>query len=102
MTRNDRESVVKPADFSALTNFFRGYLHQDLAATYGSPLRAAHAFRQDADERETAIVRGELERFLNETSRLPDADLFQIIEQLGSSWQFHTRRELEELRDALK
>lgn len=102
MTSGDRESAIDPTDYSALTNFFRGYLHQDVAAIHGSPIRAAHAFRKDADERETSIVHTELERLLDETSRLPDADLFQIIQRLGSSWQFRNRRELEELRDALK
>jgi hypothetical protein len=98
----DRESAINPADYSALANFLRGYLHQDVAVIHGSPIRAAHAFRNDADEGETAIVQAELERLLDETSGLPDADLSQIIEQLGSSWQFRSRRELEELRDAFK
>lgn len=102
MSSRDRESSINPADYSALTNFFRGYLHQDVIAIHGSPIHAAHAFRRDADDRETTIVHAELERLLDETSGSSDPELCQIIERLGSAWQFHSRRELEALRDAMK
>ena len=102
MSPRDRKSAIDPADYSALTKFFRGYLHQDVATIHGSPIHAAHAFRKDADERETAIVQAELERLLAETSGSSDSELSQIIERLGSAWRFHGRREVEALRDAMK
>lgn len=102
MSSRDRESSINPANYSALTNFFRGYLHQDVAAIHGSPIRAAHAFRRDADEREITIVHAELERLLDETSGSSDSELSQIIERLGSAWRFQNRREVEALRDAMK
>jgi hypothetical protein len=80
----------------------RGYLHQDVAAIHGSAMRAAQSFRRDADERESAIVHAELERLLDETSALSDAELSLVLEKLGSAWQFRTRREVEQLREALK
>ena len=93
---------IDPREYSALSNFFRGYLHQDVAVEHGSPAAAAHAFRNDADERETTIVRSELGRLLTETGSLPFAELSHVLEILGCSWQFHTREEVERLRDALK
>jgi hypothetical protein len=102
MTSGNREPDINPAEYSALTNFLRGYLHQDVAKVHGSAVHAAQAFRRDADERESAIVHAELERLLEETSALSDAELSLVLEKLGSAWQFRTRREIEQLRDALK
>jgi hypothetical protein len=102
MTSGDRYPDVNPAEYSTLTNFLRGYLHQDAAKVHGSAVRAAQAFRRDADERESAIVHAELERLLEETNSLSDVGLSRLLESLGSSWQFRTRREVEQLRDALK
>lgn len=102
MTARRQKPIIEPSDYSALTNFLRGYLHQDAAVAHGSPVRAAQDFRRDADERETAIVHAELERLLAETSGLPDLELSRHLETLGSAWQFRSRHEVEELRDALK
>jgi hypothetical protein len=102
MTSSNREPEINPAEYSALTNFLRGYLHQDASTVHGSAIRAAQAFRRDAGEREAAIVHAELERLLDEASALPDAELSLVLERLGSAWQFRTRQEIEQLRDALK
>ena len=93
---------IDPAEYSALKIFLRGYLHQDAAIEYGSPAAAARQFRRDADERETTIVHSELDRLLSQTRSLPIADLARVLENLGSSWHFRTRQEVEQLRDALK
>ena len=98
----DFAEQINPAEYTALANFFRGYLHQDGPVEYGSFVAAAHAFRRDAGERETTIVRSELERLLAVTARLSDDDLVNIIAALGAAWHFRTRREIEQLRDALK
>ena len=102
MKANDHSSI-DPADYSALSNFLRGYLHEDCALEYDSPVAAARAFRRDADERETAIVRSELDHLLEVTYKAPESDLLGILEtDLGCRWRFHSRNELEQLRDALK
>jgi len=93
---------IDPAEYSALKIFLRGYLHQDAVVEYGSPAAAARQFRRDADERETTIVHSELDRLLSQTRSLPFADLARVLENLGSSWHFRTRQEVEQLRDALK
>ena len=102
MTARRQKPIIEPSDYSALTSFLRGYLHQDAAVLHGSPIRAAQDFRRDVDERETAIVHAEFERLLAETADLPDLELSRILERLGSAWQFRSRHEVEELRDALK
>lgn len=91
------------ARYSALSNFLRGYLHEDSALEYDSPGAAARAFRKDTDERETAIVRSELDHLLRTTSALPESQLIRILENdLGCRWHLHSRKEVEQLRDALK
>ncbi|HWY70435.1 MAG TPA: contact-dependent growth inhibition system immunity protein [Terriglobales bacterium] len=101
--RTSGRSKIDPTDYSALSNFLRGYLHEDSALEYDSLLAAARAFRRDADERETAIVRSELDRLLQITRALPDSELIRILENdLGSRRHFHSRKEVEQLRDALK
>lgn len=93
---------IDPSQYSALSNFLRGYLHQDATVEYGSSRAAAQAFRKDADERETAVVRSELDHLLAATSKSTDAELATIIMTLGSSWRFRSRKEVEQLLDALR
>ena len=95
-------SGIDPSDYAALTRFLRGYLHQDAAADYGSAQAAALQFRKDADERETAIVHSELERLLAETSALSMVDLNRALQQLGSAWQFRSRKEVQQILEGLK
>ena len=96
------QARVDPLEYAALGNFLRGYLHQDAAIEHHSPVAAAQAFRRDADERETTVVRSELEHLLYVTSRDSFRELQKILEKLGCSWHFKNREELEGLRDALK
>lgn len=102
MKDEEIQAGVDPSQYAALSNFLRGYLHQDAAVEYGSSLAAAHAFRRDADERETLVVRSELDRLLWETVKSSDSELAKILTTLGSSWRFSSRKEIEQLRDALK
>ena len=93
---------VDSREYAALTRFLRGYLHQDAAVEYGSAQAAAQQFRKVADERETAIVHSELERLLAETITLSLAELNRAFQQLGSAWQFRSRKELEQILNGLK
>ena len=103
MNRSRDELRIDRKQYGALINFLRGYLNQDACAEHGSAAAAALAFRKDADEREAAIVRSELEHFLSAAEDLPFSDLQRVLEQdLGSSWHFRNREELEQLRHALK
>jgi len=102
MRRGD-DSIINAADYSALGNFLRGYLHEDSSLEYKSPVAAARAFRRDADERETAIVRAELDHLLEVTQNASESHLLRTLEtDLGCRWHFHSRKEVEQLRDALK
>ena len=102
MTSQIGPDSINPADFSALTNFVRGYLHQDAADVHGSAVEAARSFRRDAGEGEAAIVHAELKRLLEETGSLSHSELAQLLEELGSAWRFRSRAEIEQVRDALK
>jgi hypothetical protein len=102
MSDGGRALPLEPAEYAALSNFLRGYLHQDAAVEYGSPAAAARVFRKDVDQRETAIVHAELERLLATTEAAPFPELAQILQVLGSSWRFESRNQVEQLRDALK
>jgi hypothetical protein len=102
MSSSHENAPINRAEYSALATFLRGYLHEDAAAEYGSAAAAARQFRRDADERETTIVHSELDRLLSQTRSLPIAELSGVLENLGSSWHFRTRQEVEQLRDALK
>ena len=86
MSDGGRALPLEPAEYAALSNFLRGYLHQDAAVEYGSPAAAARVFRKDVDQRETAIVHAELERLLATTEAAPFPELAQILQVLGSSW----------------
>lgn len=96
------KSGIDPREYAALARFLRGYLHQDAAVEYGSAQAAAQQFRKDADERETAIVHSELQRLLAETSKLSVADLNSALQQLGSAWQFRSRKEVGQILNGLK
>ncbi|HEX4664102.1 MAG TPA: contact-dependent growth inhibition system immunity protein [Terriglobales bacterium] len=102
MSSIEENASLNPSEYSALRTFLRGYLHQDAAVEYGSPTAAARQFRRDADERETAVVHSELDRLLSQTASLPISNLARVLENLGSSWHFGSRQEVEQLRDALK
>lgn len=95
-------SALSRSEYAALSRFLRGYLHQDAAVEYGSAEAAAHRFRKDADERETAIVHSELEHLLSENEGVPISGLAKALEALGSSWRFQSREEVEVLLKALK
>jgi len=103
MSLSGDEVRVDRKEYAALVSFLRGYLHQDAAVEHGSAIAAAHAFRKDAGERETTVVGVELERLLSAADGLPFSQLQRMLEQdLGSSWHFRNREELEQLRHALK
>ena len=102
MKDDDTQSGIDPSQYGALSYFLRGYLHQDAVVEYGSSIGAAQAFRKDADERETIVVRSQLDHLLSVTAKSTDSELEKIIAVLGSSWRFSSRKEVEQLRDALK
>jgi hypothetical protein len=50
---------VSQAEFSALRDFLRGYLHEDAMAEYGSPEVAARQFCCDSDAEQRKVVAAE-------------------------------------------
>jgi hypothetical protein len=55
---------ISAADFPALSNFLRGYFHEDMADEYGSPEGAVRRFQQDADSTERRAVAAEWKHLL--------------------------------------
>ncbi len=74
------------AQWPALTDFFRGYLHQDAATDHASPAAAFDAFWGDADDEER-------QRFLREWGALTTqlegkawGRVRQTLQRLGAVW----------------
>jgi hypothetical protein len=82
------------SEFPQLSRVFSGYLHEDLAAEYGSPDAALAAFRDDASP-------AEWHRFQREANRLAKLaadgrfeDLCSLVQRLGSRWTPPSREAL--------
>ncbi len=86
--------------YPAIRAFVRGYLHQDAQAEYGSAHAAAAQFCRDADRRQIDQLRAEWTGFRNQHTTLPDIN--QALHNLGSSWQFHSLDELDQVIAAFK
>lgn len=74
--------------FPALTEFLRGYLHEDFAHEYGSAIGAAAAFRSDASVTARQEVVRELHALLESARGWPARDFSRFLTRdLGSRWQ---------------
>ena len=94
-TKKTSRASVSPDQFPALREFLRGYFHQDLEAEYGSPEAAARQFWQDADQDQRNAVAQEWSRLLTQTKQLSLDQTNQLLQKMGSAWNFDTREEIE-------
>ena len=69
-----------------LERVFRGYLHEDFAAEYGSPEAAVRAFRNDASPAEWRRFQREAKRFAVLLEGLDLEDVRTLVHRLGSRW----------------
>jgi hypothetical protein len=92
--------VKRTETYPAIRAFARGYLHQDAQAEYGSARAAAAQFCRDADRGQIDQLRTEWSAFRNQHATLPDIN--QALHQLGSSWQFQTLEEFQQMIAAFK
>ena len=58
-------SRLRPGDFRALSDFAKGYLHEDFVEEHGTILDAIDAFSRDATANERAQLVRELARLIN-------------------------------------
>ena len=90
-----KKIAVSPDQFPALREFLRGYFHEDLEDEYGSPEGAARQFWQDADQDQRKSVSQEWSRLLTETKQLSLDQTNQLLQKIGSAWNFDSREELQ-------
>jgi len=88
---------------TALSDFVRGYLHEDVAKVHGSVRAAAAAFSADASPDERQALADELEALLTITSGQTVRELRRFVSKdLGVSWEPKSRHELTELIELLR
>ena len=88
--------------FPALVQFFRGYLHQDAAAEYGSAEAAVRGFKADADARQWRTLQGEWQEFLKSTRGKSLAEINSFLTgPLGGSWTFATKSDFKRFSNQL-
>ena len=74
--------------FPALTEFLRGYLHEDFAAEHGTAAAAAAVFCRDASPAERALLAGEIATLVAIAAALPVRRLRRFVTgDLGSAWE---------------
>ncbi len=98
--KKNAKASVSPDQFPALREFLRGYFHEDLEDEYGSPEAAARQFWQDADEAQRKAVAEEWSRLLTETKQLSLDQTNQLLQKIGSAWNFDTREKIQDIGKA--
>ncbi len=94
---------ISAADFPALRQFLRGYLHEDWMEEYASPTEAVRQFLEDADAQERQQLAHEWQKFRERTKAEPLAAVGKILsDKLGGSWRPRTSDELEEVSVAFR
>jgi hypothetical protein len=82
------------SEFPELSRVFSGYLHEDLAAEYGSPDAALVAFRDDASPAEWHRFQREARRLAMLAADGSFDDLCALVQRLGSHWTPPSREAL--------
>lgn len=89
MSQYDSKSPeIRSADFPALREFLRGYLHQDMQEEHGSVENAAKQFWRDADAEQRKAAAHEWKKLRAHFKEQPVAQLNRALtRELGSSQQ---------------
>ncbi len=90
-----------PDNFSALQDFFGGYLHEDFVEEYGSAAEALQAFLSDASGDEIQNVKEEWQRFRDALKDRPFGERQAALRRLGAAWQPEDDAELAALDEIL-
>jgi hypothetical protein len=83
----NKKAHFDPDNFSALQDFFGGYLHEDFVEEYGSAAEALKAFLADASGDEIQNVKDEWLRFRAALKNQPFAETQTAVRRLGAAWQ---------------
>jgi len=88
--------AISAADYPALRQFLRGYLHEDWREEYDSAADAARQFAEDADAGERQQLALEWQRFREHTKNWSLAAINQVLSgTLGGSWRVTDPSELD-------
>jgi len=92
---------ISAADFAALRDFLRGYLHEDVVDEYGSPEGAVQQFCHDASASQVETVASQWRQLLQQTQGQPIAEINLLLNRkLGCAWSFTSPHELKKVTDA--
>lgn len=93
---------IVAAEFPRLSEFARGYLHQDLVLEHGSPLQAALAFVNDLSVAERQEAAAEAFRFRGIIHDWRNAEANEAVAALGGAWKFVAKGELFEVLQTIE
>jgi len=79
MSHDSKPSDARRAEFPALQEFLRGYLHQDMREEYASVASAAKHFWMEADEEQRKAIHEEWARLLSQFKDRPLAELNRTL-----------------------
>ncbi len=94
MSERKTHATVSRNDYPKLSEFLRGYLHQDAAEEYDSADEAAEEILGDADSDEKATLQKEVRKFLQWSERQSLAVQNSTLKALGSCWTFDNPAEV--------
>jgi hypothetical protein len=97
----NKKAHFDPDNFSALQDFFGGYLHEDFGEEHGSARQALQAFLSDASGDEIQNVKEEWQRFREALKNRPFAESQAALRRLGAAWQPANEAELAGLDEIL-
>ncbi len=89
-----KKRAATPENYPALSQFLAGYLHEDFVLDHKTPEGARDAFRKDANAKERAAVRKDLERFLAEGDAAAWSAVRSDFGALGGAWAPKSRAAL--------
>ena len=102
MTSHSGSHVIDKTQFPLLSEFARGYLHQDLIPEHGSPLKATKAYLNDLSTTERKKAADEAFRFRKLMRGLSSAEVNRVMSKLGASWRFVSKDELDQVLQTLE
>jgi len=89
-----KKRAATPENYPALSQFLAGYLHEDFVLDHKTPEGARDAFLKDANAKERAAVRKELDQFLSESDASAWGAVRSDFGALGGAWTPKSRAAL--------
>lgn len=84
-------------EFPLLTEFMRGYLHEDVVPEHGNALGAATAYLADTSEQDRKKLAKEAATFRARFPLRDTRELNQVLRKMGSMWSFVSFDEFDQV-----